>query len=81
MKVGFTLMPIALEGLGRISHLINIDTVEDLVILMKTVLTGNRIVFIFCIFPLTLLSTLFIPCYQYLFIRPIFFLIKLVIFF
>lgn len=39
MKVGFTLMPVALEGLGRISHLINIDTVEDLVILMKTVLT------------------------------------------
>jgi hypothetical protein len=39
MKVGFSLMPIALEGLGRISHLINIDTVEDLVILMKTVLT------------------------------------------
>ena len=39
MKVGFALMPIALEGLGRISHLINIDTVEDLVILMKTVLT------------------------------------------
>ena len=34
-------MPIALEGLGRISHLINIDTVEDLVILMKTVITGN----------------------------------------
>ena len=41
MKVGFTLMPIALEGLGRISHLINIDTVEDLVILMKSVITGN----------------------------------------
>ena len=39
MKVGFSLMPIALEGLGRISHLINIDTVEDLVVLMKTVLT------------------------------------------
>lgn len=43
MKVGFTLMPIALEGLGRISHLINIDTVEDLVVLMKTVLTGLHI--------------------------------------
>ena len=39
MKVGFSLMPIALEGLGRTSHLINIDTVEDLVVLMKTVLT------------------------------------------
>ena len=45
MKVGFTLMPIALEGLGRISHLINIDTVEDLVILMKTVLTGKKVFF------------------------------------
>ena len=45
MKVGFTLMPIALEGLGRISHLINIDTVEDLVILMKTVLTGKNVFF------------------------------------
>ena len=44
MKVGFTLMPIALEGLGRISHLINIDTVEDLVILMKSVITGTYLV-------------------------------------
>jgi hypothetical protein len=38
MKVGFQLLPVALEGLGKISHLINIDTVADLVTLMATVL-------------------------------------------
>ena len=38
MKIGFELLPVALEGLGRISHLINIDTVADLVTLMSTVL-------------------------------------------
>ena len=35
MKVGFTLLPAALDGLGRITHLINIDTVEDLISLMR----------------------------------------------
>ena len=43
MKVGFDLLPIALEGLGLISHLINIDTVEDLVNLMKGVLQGTNV--------------------------------------
>ena len=63
MKVGFTLMPIALEGLGRISHLINIDTVEDLVILMKTVLTGKNV---FLFLPLLVFSFHF---YYYLRIK------------
>jgi len=34
-KVGFDLLPAALEGLSRITHLMNIDMVEDLVILLK----------------------------------------------
>ena len=41
MKVGFQLLPVALEGLGKISHLINIDTVTDLVTLMATVLQST----------------------------------------
>jgi len=38
MKIGFNLIPTALEGLGRISHLINMDTAEDLIALMKKML-------------------------------------------
>lgn len=38
MKIGFSLIPAALEGLGRISHLINMDTAEDLIALMKKIL-------------------------------------------
>lgn len=41
MKVGFQLLPVALEGLGKISHLINIDTVADLITLMATVLQST----------------------------------------
>ena len=40
MKIGFVLMPAALEGLGRISHLINIDTVEDLLVVLKNIVVG-----------------------------------------
>eukprot|EP00981_Chlorochromonas_danica_P008344 scaffold2135_cov154-Ochromonas_danica.AAC.5 len=29
-KIGFVLLPVALEGLGKITHLINLDTVMDL---------------------------------------------------
>lgn len=35
LKVGFRLLPVALAGLSRIIHLINIEMVEDLVILLK----------------------------------------------
>lgn len=38
MKVGFTLLPVAVDGLSRISHLINIDTVQDLMTLLKGIL-------------------------------------------
>ena len=38
MKVGFTLLPVAVNGLSRISHLINIDTVQDLMTLLKGIL-------------------------------------------
>jgi hypothetical protein len=41
MKIGFSLIPVALEGLGRISHLINMDTAEDLIALMKKLLETN----------------------------------------
>lgn len=37
-KIGFRLLPLALEGLGRVSHLINTDTVEDLVSVMRDLL-------------------------------------------
>jgi hypothetical protein len=38
MKIGFELLSDALDGLGRITHLINVDTVEDLISYMKTIL-------------------------------------------
>jgi hypothetical protein len=41
MKIGFRLLPVALEGLGRISHLINCDTAEDLVSVMTKILTAT----------------------------------------
>ncbi len=37
-KVGYQLFPAALEGMGRVAHLVNIDTMEDLVVLLKTYL-------------------------------------------
>lgn len=43
MKVGFELLPVALTGLGRISHLINVETVEDLVILMRSILESTAL--------------------------------------
>jgi nucleolar complex protein 3 len=33
-KVGYDLFPVALEGMGKIAHLVNIDTMEDLVNLL-----------------------------------------------
>lgn len=36
--MGFGLLPTALEGLGRITHLINIDTVEDLMGILRNIL-------------------------------------------
>jgi len=38
MKVGYTLLPVAVDGLSRISHLINIDTVQDLMTLLRSIL-------------------------------------------
>jgi hypothetical protein len=38
MKVGYALLPAALEGLGRITHLINIDMVQDLMVVLKNIL-------------------------------------------
>jgi hypothetical protein len=38
MKVGFAMLPCALEGLGKITHLVNMETVEDLVALMRGLL-------------------------------------------
>lgn len=40
-KVGFGLLPTALTGLGRITHLINIDTVEDLVAVMRGIMESS----------------------------------------
>jgi hypothetical protein len=37
-KIGFRLLPLALEGLSRVSHLINTDTVEDLIAIMRDLL-------------------------------------------
>ena len=37
-KVGFSLLPAALDGLSRITHLMNIDTVQDLMTCLKTIL-------------------------------------------
>jgi hypothetical protein len=40
-KIGFNLLPVALEGLGGITHLINMETVEDLIALMRGILEGS----------------------------------------
>eukprot|EP01034_Spumella_vulgaris_P031797 gene31797-39279_t len=40
-KIGFGLLPVALEGLGGITHLINMETVEDLIALMRGILEGS----------------------------------------
>ena len=39
-KIGYKLVPAALDGLSRISHLINIDTAEDLIVVMRNMLTS-----------------------------------------
>ncbi len=36
--IGFGLLPVALEGLGKIAHLLNIDTMEEVVELMRSLL-------------------------------------------
>ena len=41
-KIGFKLFPVALEGMGKISHQVNIDTIEDLVILLKSYLPKSE---------------------------------------
>lgn len=42
MKIGFNLLPITLKGLGNITHLINIDMVEDLIPILKSILARNH---------------------------------------
>ena len=37
-KIGFRLLPLALEGLARLTHLINMDTVMDLLAVLKRLL-------------------------------------------
>lgn len=37
-KIGFHLLPTALEGLSKITHLVNIDMVEDLIVILKNIL-------------------------------------------
>mmetsp|Transcript_22673 Transcript_22673/g.31108 ORF Transcript_22673/g.31108 Transcript_22673/m.31108 type:complete len:572 (-) Transcript_22673:246-1961(-) len=40
-KVGFSLLPAALEGLGAITHLINIDTVDDLLAVLRAIVEAQ----------------------------------------
>lgn len=40
-KVGFSLVPAALKGLGQITHLINIDIVDDLVALLRQLIEAT----------------------------------------
>ena len=40
-KIGFKLLPVALEGLARLTHLINMDTVMDLLAVLKRLLECN----------------------------------------
>ena len=40
-KVGFALFPVVLEGLARITHLMNIDMVEDLIVLLRQQVEGT----------------------------------------
>lgn len=40
-KIGFTLVPAALSGLSQITHLINIDMVEDLITLLKNLIEST----------------------------------------
>jgi uncharacterized membrane protein YgcG len=42
-KVGVELLPVTLEGLGRITHLVNIDTIHDLVDVLKALLDSNTL--------------------------------------
>lgn len=41
LKIGFDLLPSALGGLSRITHLINVETVEDIVVLMRGLLDST----------------------------------------
>ena len=40
-KVGFQLVSVALKGVGRICHLVNIDTMEDFMIILKKFLSAD----------------------------------------
>jgi hypothetical protein len=40
-KIGFKLLPVALEGLARLTHLINMDTVMDLLAVLKRLLEST----------------------------------------
>jgi nucleolar complex protein 3 len=40
-KIGFSLVPAALKGLGQITHLINIDIVDDLVALLRQLIEAT----------------------------------------
>jgi hypothetical protein len=40
-KVGLALLPVALEGMGKITHLVNLETVEDLLCVLKSMLDGD----------------------------------------
>lgn len=40
-KIGYDLFPVALEGMGKVSHLVNIDTMEDLVLILKNYLSAS----------------------------------------
>jgi hypothetical protein len=42
LKVGFELYPVVLEGLARITHLMNIDMVEDLIVLLRAKIDGSE---------------------------------------
>jgi len=42
-KVGVELLPVTLEGLGRITHLVNMDTIHDLVDVLKALLDSNTL--------------------------------------
>lgn len=41
-KIGFDLLPMTLKGLGRITHLINIEMVDDLIEILRDILIRNQ---------------------------------------
>lgn len=53
-KVGFQLLPVALEGLSRITHLVNVDTVSDLITVLRTLVESSppidiQVLSIYCV--------------------------------